>query len=96
MCVGEGSRWALCCLSPATPGLLQEIPALQHFLHTPRGRETSADVVFPACPASAPMAQHRDNWRSARAPAGSGPQQSQEEKHGGKRESPGQTKPDGL
>lgn len=63
MCVGGGSRWAPCCLLPATQGLLQEIPALQHFLHTPRGPETSPDVVFPA---SAPVAQHRDNGRSAR------------------------------
>lgn len=65
VCVGGGSRWAPCCLLPATQGLLQEIPALQHFLHTPRGRETWPDVVFPACPAPAPMAQHRDNRRSA-------------------------------
>lgn len=74
MCVGEGSRWAPRCLLAATQGLLQEIPALQHFLHTPRGPETSPDVVFLACPASAPMAQHRDNRRSAWVPAGSGAQ----------------------
>lgn len=74
VCVGEGSRWAPCCLLAATQGLLQEIPALQHFLHTPRGPETSPAVVFLACPASAPMAQHRDNRRSAWVPAGSGAQ----------------------
>lgn len=46
-------------LLSATQGLLQEIPALQHFLHAPRGRETSLekpDVVFRARPASAPTA----------------------------------------
>lgn len=46
-------------LLSATQGLLQEIPALQHFMHTPRGRETSLgnpDAVFRARPASAPMA----------------------------------------
>lgn len=74
VCVGGGSRWAPCCLLPATQGLLQEIPALQHFLHTPRGRETSPDVVFLACPASPPMAQHQDNWKSAWVPTGSSAQ----------------------
>ena len=55
-------RWGLqtgTALLSATQGLLQEIPALQHFLHTPRGRETlleKPDVVFRARPASAPMA----------------------------------------
>lgn len=51
------------CYLP-TQGLLQEIPALQHFLHTPRGCETWPDVVFLTCPASAAVAQHRDNRRS--------------------------------
>lgn len=57
-------------LLSATQGLLQEIPALQHCLHTPRGCETSPekpDVAFRARPASAPMASH-----PAELPAGSG------------------------
>lgn len=61
-------------LLPTTQGLLQEIPALQHFLHTPRGCETlleKPDVVFRARPASAPVAQHSAD-QSARVPAGSG------------------------
>lgn len=51
--------WKGTALLSATQGWLQEIPALQHFLRTPRGREASMekpDAVFHARLASAPMA----------------------------------------
>lgn len=70
-------------LLSATQGLLQEIPALQHFLHAPRGRETSLekpDVVFRARPASAPTAltaSRPERW----SPQGVAPNTPQQQQH---------------